>query len=154
MSSITLRTYTVPDENAVVELWRRTWQKTYPKIDFAARVPWWQARLRTMVASRVAIILAERKQELIGFITVDAAIGYVDQMIVAPEAWGARVAQKLMAEAKRLSSSGLILHVNQDNDRALRFYEREGFVCLAEEQNPISGNMVYSMVFEPRQSPK
>lgn len=147
MSNITLRAYTDADEGLVVELWRRTWQRAYPKIDFAVRVPWWRARLRAMQKNRIAIVLAERAGAIIGFVTVDPESHYLDQMLVAPEAQGSSAAQQLMAEAKCISPTGLILRVNQDNERAIRFYERSGFVCVAEEQNSNSGNLVYSMIF-------
>ena len=42
----TLRPYATADEEAAIELWRRTWQQAYPKIDFSARVDWWRARWR------------------------------------------------------------------------------------------------------------
>ena len=34
--AFTLRPYAAADEDAAIELWRRTWQQTYPKIDFGA----------------------------------------------------------------------------------------------------------------------
>ncbi len=36
--SVSLRPYDVADEDAAIELWRRTWQEAYPRIDFASRV--------------------------------------------------------------------------------------------------------------------
>ncbi len=43
----TLRPYEPADEEAAIELWRRTWQQHYPQIDFDARVEWWRDRWRT-----------------------------------------------------------------------------------------------------------
>ena len=42
----TLRPYIAADEDAAIELWRRTWQQHYPHIDFTARVAWWRERWR------------------------------------------------------------------------------------------------------------
>ena len=64
---------------------------------------------------------------MVGFVTVDPATLYLDQIVVAPEAWGCGVAAALIAEAKRISPHGLDLHVNTDNARAIRFYEKHGF---------------------------
>ncbi|HVZ54834.1 MAG TPA: GNAT family N-acetyltransferase, partial [Pseudolabrys sp.] len=44
--NIALRPYTPADEDAAIELWRRTWAQHYPRIDFTARVPWWRERWR------------------------------------------------------------------------------------------------------------
>ena len=41
-----LRHYQPRDEDAAVALWLRTWQATYPELDFAERLDWWRARWR------------------------------------------------------------------------------------------------------------
>ena len=84
-----------------------------------------------------------------GFVTVDPKTGYLDQIVVAPEAWGSDVANLLMAEARRISPSGLDLKVNADNARAIRFYEKQGFVDAGETVNEISGAPVRLMRWRP-----
>jgi len=46
MPHVTLRPYAAADEDTAIELWRRTWAKHYPHLDFNARVPWWRERWR------------------------------------------------------------------------------------------------------------
>jgi putative acetyltransferase len=55
------------------------------------------------------------------------------------------VALVLMAEARRLSPAGLDLKVNADNARAIRFYEKQGFVITGDDVNPISGALIRKM---------
>ena len=146
---ITLRPYTAADEDAAIELWRRTWQKTYPDLDFEARLPWWRERWRNSLVPNTTIMVAEEAGALLGLVTVDARNRYLDQVVVAPEAWGSGVAQELLAEAKRISPSGLDIFVNQDNLRAIRFYEKHGFAAAGEDVNPMSGRPVNRMVWRP-----
>ena len=73
----------------------------------------------------------------------------IDQIVVAPEAWGSGVAPALIAEAKRLSPNGLDLHVNKDNARAIRFYEKHGFTISGEAINWRSGAPVHKMSWRP-----
>jgi putative acetyltransferase len=54
-----------------------------------------------------------------------------------------------MAEAKRLSPHGLDLKVNADNVRAIRFYEKQGFVIAGEDVNPLSGAAIRKMSWRP-----
>jgi putative acetyltransferase len=143
--SYTLRAYVAADEDAAIELWRRTWQQHYPHLDFTARLPWWRERWRTELVPTTTITVAESAGSLIGFVTLDPATRYVDQIVVAPEAWGSGLAAALIAEAKRLSPSGLDLTVNADNARAIRFYEKQGFVITGDDVNPISGAPVRKM---------
>jgi putative acetyltransferase len=147
--SVSLRPYTAADEEAAIELWRRTWQLHYPQIDFTARLPWWRVRWRSELVPLATIRIAESADRLLGFVTVDRKTRYIDQIVVAPEAWGSDVAGALIAEAKRLSPSGLDLTVNADNARAIRFYEKHGFAVTGEDANPISGAPVRNMSWRP-----
>jgi putative acetyltransferase len=144
-SPATLRPYTVADEAAAIELWRQTWQEAYPAIDFAGRVDWWRDRWRSELVPSASIVVAEAAGVLIGFVTVNAATGYLDQIVVAPQHWGAGIAETLLDEAKRLSPARLELHVNQDNARAVRFYRKHGFAVAGEDVNARSGAPVYLM---------
>ena len=94
-------------------------------------------------------MLAEIDGALVGFVTVDPKIMYLDQIVVAPEHWGSGAALALLEEAKRLSPQGLDLLVNKDNARAIRFYEKHGFAYVGEDKNPVSGIPVNRMRWKP-----
>src|SRR5204863_9171055 len=144
-----LRRYRAADEAAAIELWRRTWQIAYPKLDFNARVDWWRERWRAELVPKATITVAERGTELAGFVTIEPATGYLDQIVVAPEHWGGELAKMLVSRAKQISPKQVTLHVNVDNTRAVRFYENQGFVIAAEEKNPRSGAPIYKMSWAP-----
>ncbi len=143
-----LRPYAPADEAAAIALWQATWQRAYPAIDFAARVPWWRERWRNELAPNAAIVVAEQSGELVGFVTIDRK-GYLDQLVVDPAHWGGDIANALMNEAKRLSPAGITLLVNTDNARAIRFYARNAFAHAGDDVNPTSGRPVKKMVWEP-----
>ena len=145
----TLRPYATADEDATIELWRRTWQQHYPHLDFTARVQWWRERWRNELVPTAMVTVAERQGAVVGFVTVDPKTRYLDQLVVAPEAWGSDVAPLLMAEARRLSPAGLELAVNADNVRAIRFYEKQGFVVTGNDVNPISKAPIFKMSWLP-----
>ena len=144
-----LRPYSAADEDAAIELWRRTWSKHYPHIDFGARVSWWRQRWRNELVPVARILMADVDGALAGFVTVDPKTVYLDQIVVAPEYWGSSVARVLLDEAKRLSPRGLDLLVNKDNFRAIRFYEKHGFTYAGEDKNPVSGIAVNKMAWRP-----
>jgi putative acetyltransferase len=144
-----LRPYAASDEDAAIELWRRSWQVAYPHIDFAARVDWWRKRWRDELVPQANIAVAEMGRVIEGFVTVDAKTGYLDQIVVAPEFWGSNVAAMLLDEAKRISPARLDLLVNKDNIRAIRFYEKQGFVLVGDDVNPVSGRPVHRMRWRP-----
>jgi len=146
--TLQLRFYRAEDEPATIALWQRTWQKAYPAIDFATRLEWWRARWRNELVPKAEIVVAEHEGTVIGFVTIDFE-GYLDQLVVAPEHWGSGAAHLLLEEAKRVSPKGITLLVNTDNARAIRFYERSGFVHAGEDVNPTSGRPVLRMAWKP-----
>jgi putative acetyltransferase len=133
------------DEDAAIELWQRSWQETYPQIDFAGRVDWWRDRWRKELVPSARVVVAEMDGVLEGFVTVDPKTGYLDQIVVAPEFWGSNVAMMLLDEAKRIAPAGIELLVNKDNGRAIAFYEKNSFTLAGDDVNPVSGRPVYRM---------
>ena len=170
LDAIALRAFQAADEEAAIALWRRSWQHAYPHIDFSARLGWWRERWRNELVPACAIILADggptgtgaaadnraaetasgRTGEIAGFVTVNPTTGYLDQIVVAPEAWGSPVAAALIGAAKRVAPSGLDLHVNRDNARAIRFYEKHGFAISGDDTNPRSRAPLYKMSWRRR----
>ncbi|MCC6780849.1 MAG: GNAT family N-acetyltransferase [Hyphomicrobiales bacterium] len=147
--SYQLRAYVPADEEAAIELWLRTWQQAYPQIDFTARLAWWRQRWREELVPVATIMVAEAQGRLLGFVTVDPRTCDLDQLVVAPETWGSGLAAALIAEAKRISPAGLDLHVNKDNARAVRFYEKQGFLVAGEALNWRSGAPVHKRSWRP-----
>jgi putative acetyltransferase len=151
-AAFTLRRYAAADEAASIDVWERSWQVAYPRLDFASRLDWWRERWRTELVPTTIITVAERdgaSGDILGFVTVDPTNGYLDQLVVAPEEWGSALGAALIAEAKRCAPGGLDLLVNQDNARAIRFYGKQGFVVTGADTNPISGAPLHKMSWRP-----
>jgi putative acetyltransferase len=145
--TFTLRPYSTADEDAAIELWRRTWSSHYPHLDFNARQSWWRERWRNELVPSAQIVVAEHDGAIVGFVTVDPKTGYLDQIVVAPEHWGSDIGPTLLDEAKRISPKGIELLVNKDNLRAIHFYEKHGFAYAGEDRNPVSGLPVNRMAW-------
>jgi putative acetyltransferase len=148
-AGVTLRAYHAGDEDAAIALWLRTWQATYPAIDFAARLGWWRGQWRDKLVKEAKIVIAEARGAVIGFVTVEPETLYLDQLVVTPELWGKGAADALVGEAKRLSPRGLDLDVNTDNSRALAFYKKRGFVVTGDGVNKFSGRPIHHMSWRP-----
>ena len=152
--SRTLRPYRAEDEQAAIDLWQRAWQAAYPQIAFAKRVEWWRARWRSDLVPVATIVVAEDDGAMTGFVTIDRATGYLDQLAVSPDCWHRGVARLLLDEAKRLAPAGITLQVNQDNGRAIRIYEQAGFRIAGADVNPHSGAPVFVMRWSGSADPR
>jgi putative acetyltransferase len=144
-----LRPYRADDLEPALALWRRAWDAAMPEIDFAARETWWCERWTRELVPNLSIVVAERSGRVIGFVAINPATGWLDQIVVDPVLWSSDVAERLLAEAKRIAPSGIRLDVNQSNMRAIRFYERMGFERSGTGANPLSGAPTFLYGWKP-----
>ncbi len=128
----------------------RAWQKALPEIAVAKRIEWWRGRWQNELVPHNTIFVAEHDGALAGFVVIDPATGWLDQLAVDPEHWGSGMATLLMNEAKRISPALVRLDVNQANARAVRFYEREGFIRTGEGVNKHSSAATYFLEWRPK----
>jgi putative acetyltransferase len=136
----------------VTDLWVASWAKTMPSIDFEARRPWFVDHLLEGRARGVRIRCAHVETgDVAGFVMIDPATGWLDQIAVHPDGWGAGIAEALLADARRVSPARIGLDVNADNPRAVAFYLKKGFVQVGEGTNQRSG--LATLVLEWRPAP-
>jgi len=133
----------------MLDVWVAAWQVAYPAIDFKARRSWAADHIAELERTGARVLVAHGSGRVLGALVVNPDTGYLDQIVVATECQGRGTADILLAEARRLSPAGLDLHVNQDNARAIRFYEKNGFTTVAEDVNPRSGAPIYKMSWRP-----
>ena len=124
----------------LTDLWIASWQAAMPQIDFEARRGWFVDHLSALQDGGTQVVCAfAANGEMAGFVTINTRDGDLDQLAVSPRCWGSGAAACLLEEAKRRAPGAIELEVNQDNPRAVRFYEKHGFARTAESVNPRSG---------------
>jgi putative acetyltransferase len=133
------------DLEPLADLWIASWRAVMPQIDFAARREWFFAYVKEIEAQGGMTICAFGGDRLVGFMLLDGGRGVLEQIAVRPQLFGSGLAVLLLGEAKRRCSTGLSLEVNVDNARALRFYEKAGFMRLEQGVNPLSGLRIWQM---------
>ena len=146
-----LRAFVEDDLPALADFWVAAWRETLPEVDFEARRPWLEARLRDVEARGGAIVVGLGPDgRAVGFVTIDFESGYLDQLCVKPAERGSGLAKALIEEAKRLSPDVIELEVNEANPRAIRFYAREGFIGVARGASEASGLATLKMRWRGR----
>lgn len=144
-AGVTLASFAGPDAEperyaALEALWVAAWRKTLPTIDFEARRGWLRGHLAALLGDGAVIRVALGADGAVaGFVLIDPARHYLDQIAVDPLYWGGGVAEALLSEARRLSPDLIRLDVNADNPRAVAFYTRAGFVTVGSGVNTRSG---------------
>ena len=137
------------DLQETIDLWVAAWQAAYPAIDFEARRGWAVKHIADLEQEGALSFVALGEGRILGALVVDPNTGYLDQIVVATGYQGQGVADVLLAQARRVSPDGLDLHVNQDNGRAVRFYEKNGFSKTGNDVNATSKAPTYKMSWRP-----
>jgi putative acetyltransferase len=143
--------YDAAHQPELTDLWVAAWNQAMPAIDFDARRGWFVEHLNSMRDAGVSVICAFDIScgELAGFVTLDPSSGHIDQLAVAPAYWSSGAADALVDDVKSRAPAVLRLEVNQDNPRAVRFYERHGFHRRAASLNPNSGLKTWRYEWKP-----
>jgi len=145
--STTLRPRVDGDWAAMLDLWVASWRATFPEIDFDARRDWLTRQIMTLEADGAVTLclFSDQPPVLAGFVVINPATGWLDQICVGPAHFGEGYGEMLMDAARSAAPDVVRLDVNADNDRAIRFYERRGFVQIGRGANTLSGRATIMM---------
>jgi putative acetyltransferase len=133
------------DLGEALDVWVAAWKATYPVIDFDARRDLMAQRIARLQREGSRAFVAVCGRQIAGWLLIDPGTGYLDQIVSAISWQGRGIAEALLAHARSLCSGGIDLHVNQDNPRAIGFYQRNGFMVTGADKNPFSGAPVHKM---------
>ena len=126
---MTLRRATLDDMPALARLYRRTVRASLPfvpELHTAEEDAWWFAE-RLYAANQVW--LTETPDGPEGYVAFRA--DFIEHLFIQPQSQGARLGALLLNKAREATEE-LSLWTFQANLRACRFYERHGFVAVAE----------------------
>lgn len=126
--AITVRRATADDARAVADVYLASFHATYdfPLARTDDEVRGW---IRDeIVATRETWVATDGDDGPVVAMMV-VGPGELDQLYVAPDRLGRGIGRRLLEQAKRSSPGGLALFTFQENARARRFYERNGFVA-------------------------
>jgi putative acetyltransferase len=145
--TVLIREKVVADLPEIADLWVESWNAAMPHIEFEERRAWFVDRMAEHDAAGARTLVALVNGDIAGFVVVDPATGYLDQLAVAPMQQRRGVAATLVSGARRVSPAMLELHVNQDNLPAVEFYKSQGFSIVSVDVNQRSGAPVFRMIW-------
>lgn len=127
------------DIGPVVRLWHDTWHENLPGLKHPHALPQWEERFRTQVLPGCRVWVVEVGRAPAGFMALDVARGRLDQLFIATRFQRRGLGSLLLQKARALCPGGLSLHTLVENNKARRFYEKQGFRRIAAGVNPIHG---------------
>jgi putative acetyltransferase len=136
--ALRIRTARVADRERLLEIWERSVRATHHFLEDTDVIS-----LKPLVAEELASdavawwVLASPADEPLGF------LGYandtVEALFIDPDHRGKGGGRLLVEQAQRLSAGTLAVDVNEQNERALGFYEALGFAVVDRSPTDSAG---------------
>lgn len=131
------------DVDRVMDLWLDTNLKTH---DFVP-AEYWRSNFEPVkeMLPQVEVYVYESAGEIQGFVGLTGE--YIEGIFVSGEMQSQGIGKRLLDHMKAIKDT-LYLSVYQKNTRAIRFYQREGFVIQHEGWDESTGEKEYEMIWQ------
>jgi len=101
-----------------------------------------RARVRREIEDGWSLFVADDQGEIAAMLALHLPKLYLDQLFVAPQYQGCSLGRKLLAFTRTQLPDEIYLRCARGNEKAWRWYEREGFVFEKEQVEPMTGLMM------------
>jgi ribosomal protein S18 acetylase RimI-like enzyme len=135
----TIRPARTDEHDAISRVWMNSWVST----GLAEASPFLLAQLRARISLEVEkgwnLYVADDGGVLAAMLALQLPKKYLDQLFVAPEYQGRSLGRTLLAFTRQHMPHEIELRCVRENEKAWRWYEREGFVFEEEKVEPMTG---------------
>ena len=142
MSNPVIRPARTEEYDEVARVWMQSWCSTglaEPSEFLLANL---RARVRREIEEGWSLFVADDDGRLAAMLALHLEKRYLDQLFVAPEYQGRSLGRMLLAFTRTQLPDEIRLRCARENEKAWRWYEREGFVFEKQEIEPMNGFMM------------
>jgi GNAT superfamily N-acetyltransferase len=126
----------------IARVWMRSWVSTGLAEESDFLLANLRARVRHEIEKGWSLFVADDNGRLAAMLALHLPDLYLDQLFVAPEYQGQSLGRALLAFTRRQMPREIYLRCVRENEKAWRWYEREGFVFEKEMIEPMTGHMM------------
>jgi len=121
----------------------RVWMESWVSTGLAEASPFLLAHLRARIPKEIedgwSLFVADDDGRLAAMLALHLQKLYLDQLFVAPSYQGRSLGRRLLAFTRTHLPDQIFLRCVRENEKAWRWYEREGFVFEREAVEPMTG---------------
>jgi ribosomal protein S18 acetylase RimI-like enzyme len=121
----------------------RVWMDSWVSTGLAETSNFLLAQLRARIPLEIekgwSLFVADDNGTFVAMLALHLPKQYLDQLFVAPEYQGQGLGRELLAFTRRHLPNEVCLRCVRENEKAWRWYEREGFVFEKEQVEPATG---------------
>jgi ribosomal protein S18 acetylase RimI-like enzyme len=132
-----------PDEyDEVARVWMESWVSTGLEDASNFLLAQLRARVPRELENGWSLFVADDRGTLAAMLALHVPKRYLDQLFVAPTYQGRSLGRQLLAFTRTHLPDEIHLRCVRENEKAWRWYEREGFVFEREQIEPMTGRMM------------
>ena len=131
-----------PDEyDDIARVWMNSWASTRLEDASEPLLAKLRARILLEVERGWSLYVADDRGTLAAMLALHLP-HYLDQLFVSPEYQGQSLGRRLLAFTRQHLPDEITLRCVRENEKAWRWYEREGFVFEKEAVEPMMGRVL------------
>jgi ribosomal protein S18 acetylase RimI-like enzyme len=128
--------------DAIAHVWMDSWVSTGLDTASAGLLSMLRTRLAKEAENGWSLFVADDSGVIAAMLALHLPKMYLDQLFVAPKYQGRSLGRRLLAFTRTQLPDEISLRCVRENDKAWRWYEREGFLFEREALEPAIGRMM------------
>jgi GNAT superfamily N-acetyltransferase len=129
-----------PDEyDEVARVWMESWVSTGLEEASNFLLANLRARVRREIENGWTLYVADDGGRIAAMLALHLQRRYLDQLFVAPDYQGRGLGRRLLGFTREHLPDEILLRCVRENDKAWRWYEREGFAFEKQAVEPMTG---------------
>ncbi|MCK1545569.1 GNAT family N-acetyltransferase [Bradyrhizobium sp. 147] len=139
MSQPIIRTARADEHDEIARVWMLSWVSTGLAEVSDFLLANLRARIRREIEDGWSLFVADDNGTIAAMLALHLPKRYLDMLFVAPAYQGQSLGRRLLAFTRTQLPDEMYLRCVRENEKAWRWYEREGFVFEKEEIEPSNG---------------
>jgi len=139
MSDPVIRPARIDEYDEIARVWMESWVSTGLAEASNFLLANLRARIRREIEDGWSLFVADDEGTIAAMLALHLPKLYLDMLFVAPAYQGQLLGRKLLAFTRTKLPDEIELRCVRENEKAWRWYEREGFVFEKEDISPVTG---------------
>jgi ribosomal protein S18 acetylase RimI-like enzyme len=139
MPTPVIRTARADEVDEIGRVWMESWVSTGLGEASNFLLANLRARVRREIENGWSLFVADDGGRIAAMLALHLQRHYLDQIFVAPDYQGQGLGRRLLGFTRDHLPDEILLRCVRENDRAWRWYEREGFVFEKQAVEPTNG---------------
>ena len=131
--TIEIRPARIDEHDEIARVWMESWASVGLEDCSNFLLAKLRARIRLEIEQGWRLFVADDRGAIAAMLALHLPKMYLDQLFVAPEYQGRGVGRKLLAFTREHLPNEIYLRCVRENEKAWRWYEREGFALSLEK---------------------